>query len=190
MPRRLALLHLLFGTCLLAAPRPKAAPAPIYYPSTVGDRRCLELVSAPQAGLASFEEVVAVSEKDGLKTITMARQDRGDDTKHEFTVEASADGVCIVAYGAKRLTDPDWLVKTQPEATWKVVGLDKPSRKKVVGEEEIETPAGKFKAIRVVTEYPTGVPVATEWFAPGRGLVQQVYGERVAQLTSFTRGGK
>jgi hypothetical protein len=193
MARRLVLLQLLLGCLtspLLGAPKLKEPAAVVYYPTTVGERRCLELVSPAHARVVGFEDVVAVSEKDGVKTITMDQLDPDGQSKGKFTVEASADGVCIVAYGEKRLADPDWLVKTKPEAIWKRHGLDKPSIKKVVGQEEIETPGGRFKAIKVVTEYPTGVPVITEWFAPGRGLVQQVYGERVAQLTSFTRGGK
>jgi hypothetical protein len=65
---------------------------------------------------------------------------------------------------------------------------------KIVGEEEVEVPAGKFKAIRVSEEEEVrGRTTKHEsWYAPDVGLVkrvtQLVVGEGVILLKSFTPG--
>jgi|GEM_PF-5280401 len=48
----------------------------------------------------------------------------------------------------------------------------------VVGEEEVVTPAGTFKAVRVDTEYPKGTCWSKVWYAPGRGAVKTEQGGR------------
>jgi hypothetical protein len=61
-------------------------------------------------------------------------------------------------------------------------------------EEEVEVPAGKFKALRVEAEQELGANVfkSTLWYAPGVGLVKSVTNtngtERVQVLKSFTPG--
>jgi len=101
----------------------------------------------------------------------------------------------VAAKGAK-YDQPDWLVKhpTKPGAKWegsvKNRGAAVAYAKTVVGEETVETPAGTFKAVRVDTTGPAGTPVVSEWFAVGRGRVQQVSDGQTAQLRSFTREKK
>ena len=64
-------------------------------------------------------------------------------------------------------------------------------------EEEVEVPAGKFKAIRVEMENVINGAVfrTTYWHAPGAGMVKIVShdhkrGDRVQVLKSFTPGKK
>jgi DUF3108-like len=65
---------------------------------------------------------------------------------------------------------------------------------KAVGEEEVEVPAGRFKAVRVEqVEEVRGRPTrAEEWYAPGVGLVRRVSHQgairQVVELQSFTPG--
>jgi hypothetical protein len=73
---------------------------------------------------------------------------------------------------------------------------------RLVGEEVVEVPAGRFRAVRVEYSYtlpvgPRSVPVAyhaTNWYAPGRGAVKVVFrvgeDETVMELKSYTPAGK
>jgi hypothetical protein len=141
--------------------------------------------------------VMAVSEKGGVTTVTVARLNPDGTRKDEYTVESSADGVCVVAANGAKYDRPDWLVKhpTKPGAKWegsvkKGDGRTVTFIKTVVGEETVETPAGTFKAVRVDTTGPAGASEVSEWFAVGRGRVQQVSDGQTAQLRSVTREKK
>jgi hypothetical protein len=67
---------------------------------------------------------------------------------------------------------------------------------KVVGEEEVEVPAGKFKAVRVEAVWAAGpVTHRTEtWYAPRVGMVKRVVGvgkdQQETELLSFSAPGK
>lgn len=70
--------------------------------------------------------------------------------------------------------------------------------KLTTGGEEVEVPAGKFKAVRVEAEAgfpaPFAVTRTTYWHAPGVGVVKTVEqikgGDRVEVLKAFTPGPK
>jgi hypothetical protein len=141
-----------------------------------------------------MEEVVAVSEKAGVTTVTVARLKPDGTRQDEYTVEASDQGVCVVAANGVKYERPSWLVKspTKPGTTWEVQAPSGGGKKativmKVGAEELVETSAGTFKAVRVDTEFPAGVVSCSEWFAAGRGRVQQVSDGVTVQLKSVTR---
>jgi hypothetical protein len=170
---------------------------PVYFPTVVGERWELSITGGDERRVTNVEEVLAVAEKGGVTTITVARLKPDGSRQDEYTVEASAEGVCVVAAGATRYDRPTWLVKSPTKAGTK---WDVPVPKqfdptgalemRVVGEEKVETPAGTFKAVRVDTVDSTGKTRASEWYAPGRGRVQQVSDGCTVQLTSVTREKK
>jgi len=57
-----------------AAPRPADPPkTPVYFPTTVGDRWVMAVAGPAGPRVTNVEEVVAVSEKGGVTTVTVAR---------------------------------------------------------------------------------------------------------------------
>lgn len=191
--RTIILLLTLGNLVAVAAPRlTEDAKVPVFFPTVVGDRWVLAVSGEDR--VTNFEEVIAVSEKDGVKTIVVARL-RPDGSKHsEYTVEASANGVCVVAAGTKKYEQPTWLIKnpTKTGSQWELkvdnIG-DKPATfvYKIVGEEMVKTPAGELKAVRFDCYEPGGELFCSEWFAPGRGRIQQISNGTTVQLKSFTQ---
>jgi hypothetical protein len=163
-----------------AAPRLKDPPV-LYYPTAVGER--WELGFDDADGSTKPPLVVAsASEKDGVTTVDIDFVDGGGDRSPAFTAQASARGVCVVATAREGpLNSPRWLLKLPARAgdRWEVPVLGQDGKpavlcKTVGGQEEVTTPAGKFKAIRVDVEFPAGKVYQTEWWAPGRGPVKEV----------------
>jgi hypothetical protein len=190
-------LALVVGSVYLpASAAPKVAEkgkAPVFFPTVVGERWVLAVTSDPDNRVTNSDEVLAVAEKGGVTTVTVGRLKPDGTRMDEYTVEASAEGVCVVAHNGKRYEQPGWLIKnpTKPGSKWEVTTSDgKVITHKVGREEKVETPAGMFQAVRVETLDPTGTVLVTEWFAPGRGRVQQVSDGSTVQLTSVTREKK
>jgi hypothetical protein len=192
----------LFGLALaLAAASSTASAAPkvaekgkarVYFPTVVGMR--VEFTTTYQGGqsVVHTQEVVAVAERDGVTTVTMARLKTDGTRQGGYTVEGSDEGVRVVAEGETKYDPPVWLVKgpTKPGTTWEVTAADGKSIMTVLGEETVETPAGTFKAVRVNKTYSNGRPGSSEWYAPGLGRVQQQTAGRKLQLTAVTRPKK
>src|SRR3954466_2887889 len=110
-----------FGTGTLAAPRPAdKSEAPIYFPMLVGERWVMAISGPGQDRVTNREEVIAVSKKGGVTTITVARLKEDGSKQDEYTVEASAEGVCGVAADNKKYEEPTWLIKSpsKPGSTW------------------------------------------------------------------------
>jgi hypothetical protein len=164
----------------LAAPRPKELPKPVlYYPTTVGEQWVLGLDLEDGTTVAPVV-VVSAAEKGGVTTVAVANVNKDGTHTAGFTVEVSDKGVCVVANPRGKVDPPHWQVKLPAKAgtQWEVpvTGRDgKPGVmvRTVAGEEEVATPAGTFRAVRVAVEYPAGTPWVTEWWAPGRGKVKQ-----------------
>ena len=200
MSRTLSLALVLTYVLSNASAAPKVidkTKAPLYFPTAVGERWVLSITGGGKPRVTNCEEVVAVAEKGGVTTITVARLKPDGTRMDEYTVEASAEGVCVVAAGEKKYERPTWLIKnpTKPGTKWEVTLPDGGGGKatyvyKVVGEETVETPAGTFKAVRFDCEGPGGTATRSEWFAPGRGRVQQVSNGCTVQLTSVTNDKK
>jgi hypothetical protein len=106
-----------------------------------------------------------------------------------------------VSVGGSVYDPPKRLLKlpVREGETWEwadAAGRGRPSPKckyTTVREEEVETPAGKFRAVRVEMDSETGGAVlrTTYWHTPGAGLVKIVSRDRkgdwVRVLKSFAR---
>jgi hypothetical protein len=193
MPRRImfCLAVSLCPALAASAPKPKGDHKPVLYlPTTVGDKRVLEL---SQNGKASeiTEWVTAVETKGEMTVVSFTREEGGPPL---YQYGASADGVFGVSYEGEVYDRPLRVLKLPPKEgeTWEVEPPATPGRpaqkfKYTTGkEEEVEVPAGKFKAVRVDVEG------TTHWHAPGVGMVKSVTpdkrGDRVQVLKSFTPG--
>lgn len=175
-----------------AAPKPKSVPDPVpFYATTVGDA----WVVVNPKGVTWSWVVTDVQSKDGALVVTAAEILNGGKRGRTVTHEVSARGVTRVAEDGKPLPVPDCLIKLPPVAgaKWEqdVFTPDGTKRtgtlvKKVVGEEEVETPAGTFKAVRVDTEYPAGRPTQKSWYAPGVGEVMTDVQGTIYKLKSFS----
>jgi hypothetical protein len=201
MFRRRAWLALSLLMCL-AVPLAESAPKKgddktvLYLPTTVGDKRIMEQTWNGMTN-ESTEYVTAVETKDGMTLVSFAREEGGPTI---FQYGASADGVFAVAAGTVVYDTPHRLLKLPAEVgeTWEVVPSAPPGKtaltfKYTTGkEEEVEVPAGKFKAVPVEMSYMVNGSVlrTTCWHAPGIGVVQSVLhvgggGDRVQVLKAF-----
>lgn len=198
-----SLLALFAAAPLPAAPGPKdGAKEALYFPVTVGAKSVMEMtVSGTPMGPAmkSVVTVTKVDEKDGKFRVTVERASPGNPVAENLVLvlEVSGRGLALVAAGGKDLDKPVVLVKlpAKPGDTWT---NEDPRAGKVtvtVGkEEDVEVPAGKYKALVVVSEMnPGGRPAkTTSWYAAGVGLVKSVttYNgfDTTDVLKSFTPG--
>ena len=176
-----------------AAPSPKDAPKPVlYFPTTLGD----SWVVANGETVFQSCVITEVEKRDGVTRVTVSETLQDGKLRRSFTYDVSEKGVTAVAGGGEMLPNPDVLIQfpATPGTKWEraiVGGNAKPrgtSVRTVIGEEEVETPAGKFKAVRVDTEYPAGVHFCKDWYAPGRGKVKTDFQGTVFLLKSFTPG--
>jgi|SRR5947209_7560648 len=203
-------MHRCITLCLLiclAVPHAESAPKKgddkpvvLYLPTTVGDKRVLETTWGGKTE-KSTEWVTAVERRAGVTVVSVGPEAGGPAHRR---YEASADGVVWVANEVRALDPPFRLLKLpakEGEAWARDVG---PPGQVLTfklttgGEEEVEVPAGKFRAVRVEAEAGLPAPFAvtrtTYWHAPGVGVVKTVEqikgGDRVEVLKSFTPGPK
>ena len=162
-----------------SAPKLKGPPPPPYFPTRVGEQWVLGFEEPHGRNMAPLV-VTAAAEKDGVTTVTVANVNKDGTCGLGFTVEASDKGVCVVANAGGKVDPPQWLVKLPAKAgtKWEVPvpgqgGKAEVMVRTVAGEEDVATPAGTFKAVRVEVEYPAGTASTTEWWTPGRGKVKQ-----------------
>lgn len=182
-----------------AAPGSKEKPANPYYPMVAGASWEYE-IQVPGRTSGVVEQVAIATDTKGGRLLTVTRTYQGDTIDLE-KVEVSNRGVCRLWVAGRKLDDPEWMVKTPFKAgdTWTFT-TNGPIPLKlsytVCGEEDVEVPAGKYKAIRV-DRAADGHPnfAASLWYAPGVGLIKSVgkyndKGDRVQVLKSFTAGTK
>lgn len=183
----------------------KDPPAPVYIATSVGDTMVFEL-QGPGKRWKSVARVAATEAKDGVLLVTtvITEGPTGSQTERTIRHKVSAVGVFLLANGKLEFEQPHCELRLPAKAgeTWEqpVPGSPGESMKvKVVGEEEVEVPAGKFRAVKVEYSYafPGSATVAyhgTSWFALGRGAVKVVVrvgeDEVVAALKSFTPASK
>ena len=200
-------------TGLIAVPPPEAsAKEPIYYPFTVGDtyvvRGAGHSKGEPEVKFEYSGRVVAVSEgKDGVEVTTEfaggAESVKGVTTDPATTVRLTDKGIFLLTHG-RTTYDPPLMVLPSPfkpgmcwQTPKEASAIDVPVKWTAAKEEEVEVPAGKFKAVRVegVAERDGVTVRRTEWHAPGVGTVKVVTTgsngtEIVLELKSFTHGKK
>jgi hypothetical protein len=183
VPRPVALVLALIPVVLApAAPVPKGADGPVlYYPTTVGTKWVYQRDGSDELIRTT---ITAAEEKDGGAVLTIGLL-TGDKANPYWKVFVSPKGLFSGDGGLDEQKFPNPLLKLPVKAgeKWEVPG--KPTRT-VVGAEEVEVPAGKFRAVRVESE---GL---TEWFAPNVGCVQTVArsanGETKTVLKTFAPG--
>jgi hypothetical protein len=191
------------GLAAVAAPGPKGKDDGLYHPTQVGDRLEYEARSGRAARLTRITEVVTkVEKKDGALLVSVSRDRRvGESAASTFAV--SEKGVIQITTAGQDLPVPIPLLKLPAKLgdTWTYepnTPAGAPQRKTTytMGKvEEIEVPAGKFKALRVESETDLGdgrMARSTLWYASGVGLVKSVSDiggtERTQILKAFTRG--
>ena len=172
MLRRLAVLFVLAVSVLTgcSAPRTEAGGRSVVYtPTTVGDKWVMVEEGGP-AALEETHEVTAVESKDGAIFVTETVKRRRAETV--VLRRVSDTGEYLLQEG-KTLYDPPIRVLPAPIKEGNRWHWEKPGIVKwtyTAGkEEEVEVPAGKFKALRIEGEGQSeGKPVkCTQWLAPG-----------------------
>ena len=198
-----------FSVAFLALWAPTAVAAPavkgkavFYHPTKVGDTRVYETTSNNVGLQEHTEEVTKVETKDGTFQVIVKRSNAGP-AGADSTFEVSEKGVTRLKLGTRETLTPllrlpakegdTWTSQPQPPA-----GAAPINAKQIytIGkEEDVEVPAGKFKAIRVETESfveDEKRASASAWYAPGVGLVKSVTrlgtNERTMVLKSFNPG--
>lgn len=159
---------------------------------------------APVESESTFS-VTAVAAKDGATTVSVgglaSRSEDGTTERADVPgprVVVSPDGVFAAGDGACTYDPPLPLVRGRPRAgdswTWSgkfIGGLTLSESRTTAGLEAVETPAGRFEAVRVeITHKFTGgqkwEAKSTEWYAPGVGLVRSRSKGMDRELMSFT----
>jgi hypothetical protein len=197
----------LFLLMCVAVPLAEAAPKKgddkpvLYLPTTVGDKFEHETFADGRSEVLT-RWVTAVEQKGGVTTVSYGAE-KGGPVLHRCSV--SPAGVFTVSIGGEVYDPPLLELKLPARAgdSWEVAPPAKegaaPRKYKYStgAEEEVETPAGKFKARRVEREDIHGdvaFPLSL-WYAPGMGVVKAVLhlesGDRtLAQLKSYTPATK
>ncbi len=180
-----------------AAPIPKDFQRPVnFFPTTVGTH--WEYVREGTDTLDHAREVTTeIKEKDSGRTFeetwTCFAGQYGK--YHEYRVDPNGLAEIRSGRGA-RFELPHLLVKAGAKAsdTWDAgVGPTPPGEKPWFtgtrgADEEVTTPAGKFRAVKVVLRNGRG-EVDVHWYAAGIGLVKSKDGNgRVVVLSKFTPG--
>jgi hypothetical protein len=174
-------------------------PTP-YLPTAVGDTRVFEVTDRGKTREV-VERVTTVDQKGGLIVVGFSREG-GDPASSRYAV--SADGVFKVSVDELTYDPPHPILKLPLKGgeTWEWTEKDRLERpifkyKCTTGnEEEVKTPAGPFRAVRVEKECESNGAVlrTTYWHARGAGLVKTVCNDKkedwVQSLKSFTPAAK
>ena len=193
MPRTLAVL--LAPALLLAVapadPVPKMKPQDSYYPTAKGAKWVYDV-----NGADTPQVVTGVEKKGGATVVSVERRTNLEGRPVVTAKVAVSDEGLYQVEADGRALDPPWcLLKLphRPGNKWKNTGEDpgQTETRTGFGPEEVEVPAGKYKAIRVESEalFEGKLYRSTTWFAPGVGLVKFVHHDgEVHVLKSFTPG--
>jgi hypothetical protein len=181
------------------APRPKDTPDEgLCFPTAVGTRWVYD---GPQG---EFEEAITEAKADEKGTVITVVRTKAGKEEWQSTFRVSRAGLDMLASGGVTYDQPLPFLKAgaKPGDEWEYTYSRQPTafrdHLKVVGPEPVEVPAGKFKAVRVdQSETNSLVGAANQntlpiecscWYAPGIGLVKQVWQGQEMTLKSFTRG--
>jgi len=168
-----------------AAPGPKGKDA-VWFPIREGDTRVYEVRVGDKAESTYTDVVKKVEKKHAALHVTIHRDYPGS-TPYVTIIAVTDEGLFRVAVNGKEFAKPIQLLKTPPKVGTKWE-LDGGARYEVTKEEDVEVPAGKFKAVRV--EQVNGGTTTTLWFAPTVGLVKMAVGgsAQVTVLKEFKPG--
>jgi hypothetical protein len=168
----------LLSTVAWSAPAPKNKLV-YYYPLQVGDTLVYEIKTGAMTR-EQIEVVAAVEEKEGKRLVSMVYQS-GETKRPAGKVQVSEHGLVRLAASTREFSTPHPLLKLplKAGASW-TTNLDGPVKSyksKAIGEEEVDVPAGKFKALRVETSFVSAKERETTvsfWYAPNLGVVKSV----------------
>lgn len=196
MVRVISVFTALILASLSAGGEPTPTVAALYYPSKVRDKRVYLNGKYEQTFV-----VTAVDEKDGAKIVTVSEVFKtGPQPQQYVTVTVSDKGVYRIGDYAGKYDTPMCVIKLPHVAgeTWKANLPGQSPLARYLGAfttgpvEQVEVPAGKFKAIRIDYDGPKDGRQfrQTFWFAPDVGMVKTVVGEGRAEvvLKSYERG--
>jgi hypothetical protein len=190
MPR--SLLVLLVAGPVLAAPDAKEKPKEpiLYFPVKVGTTFVYEVRSG-NSKMESVETVTKVEAKDGKYQVRVGSKGKSDTTDFEV----SETGISrLLGDGKPPLLELK--LPAKPGDTWtsEARGVGKLTCT-VVKEEEVEVPAGKYKALAIAIKWdvtPDHTAKVKVWYAPEVGMVKKIHEEDILNLTvvlkSFTPG--
>jgi hypothetical protein len=184
-PLLLAVLAVSLTPIANAAPGPKGKDA-VWFPTKEGDTRVYEVRAGDKAESTYTDIVKKVEKKDAALHVTIHRDYPGS-TPYVTIIAVTDEGLFRVTGNGKEFAKPIQLLKTPPKVGTKWE-LDGGARYEVTKEEDVEVPAGKFKAVRV--EHVNGDSTTTLWFAPTVGLIKMAFGgsEQVTVLKEFKAG--
>ena len=203
MARRLAAYVTLLAVLPVgSAPRLRDEPPRVYFPMTVGDRWVVE--QQLQSGSEEYTEVVTeVEKKDGATIVTVGREVDGKAGPALSHVRVTDDGVYRMSLLGTKYDPPYCVLRLplKPGLTWKSEvqsgGVVRTTfQYKAVGEEDVEVPAGKFRAFRLDVNVDSNGRQRTSsiWYAPNVGVVKLDHrdadGGYVRVLKSFRPGKK
>jgi hypothetical protein len=190
----------------IAAPQPKDGK-PAYCLTRVGDR-CVYSITARGKTDETRHLVTAVEQADGAVLVSVGLEHEHGDPAPYLKLKLTDAGVYMVRESRDEFDPPVCLLKLPVKAgdSWSVerpaVGELAGSKRsyRTAGDEDVEVPAGKFRAVRVeeTTEW-TGhlkglTTQTTTWYAPSVGRVKEVHkvgqSEMVTVLKSFVPAKK
>lgn len=183
---------------VIAAPAPNEAGPVLYFPTKVGTKWAYAHPDYEQT-----REVQSVEDKDGEKLVTIDDEtvlQTGAKLRRTEVISVSGKGLFRRKMG-KTTFDPPFCLLRFPHKvgdTWEVKGPPSPGHEAEIkiaitvhDSEQVEVPAGRYTAIRVVWAATNdGPPARTQWYAPHVGIVKSVTvdvrGPRELVLKSFT----
>ncbi len=180
---------------VVAAPIPRAAQKPRidYFPTQVGSKWVYK--NTQNADWERTDVITSVEEMDGVKIVRVGTLTQSGAVEHRQTMRLSPSGLFQVNVTREGKESSTCFLKLpiQSGDKWECLCEgDKGGVATCEGIEEIEVPAGRFKAAKVVARWKTqniGGGEAGGWFVPGIGPVKWQYGHGAATvLHSFTAG--
>ena len=178
----------------ISAPRKDARGEALYFPTAVGTRWIYQTKGV------EYEEALTEVQPDGAATVVTVVRTRDGKEVSKSRHRVSPDALEMLAAGGVTYEKPlPYLrARARPGDEWEYEfdrgGLTFRQHLKLVGPETVETPAGKFTALRadgvqrVLREGKAVADMSTEsksWYAPGVGLVKRVMGGQETTLQKF-----
>ena len=163
------LVALLAGLPLTAAPVPKNAEPPLYYPTRVGAQWLYV-----SGDWVVTDTVTAAKQKDRVWVVTVERLTKEGTVDFENEWEVSSEGLFQIAHNDKKHRNPECFLKlpAKPGEKWDV-NPEVEYRAVATEPKRVKVPAGEFDAIGVKTYLGNRdkLPMTT-WHAPGIGPVK------------------
>src|SRR5207248_1316637 len=146
---------------------------PVCYPLRVGDRSVFQTGDSESVSTVTKVENVESGFRVTTETVDVAQK-----ASRSSTVIVSARGVLLVEYAGEKTDPPLWHLKLPHDSKNQWTGTRPTGWKfelETKGWEQVEVPAGKYRAIRVDrkeiwNDMDRGT--TTYWYAPGLGCIK------------------